>query len=181
MQEQNYNFEELYNSHVGLVYNLALNYLQNTEDAEEITQDVFVQVHQSITGFKQQASLKTWIYRITLNKCHDHVKAKQSKKRRAFISSLFHEDGGIKHDPGHFDHPGILLENKERTAILFSAINKLPENQKTAFLLSQVEQLSQKEMAESMDLSQKAVESLLQRAKENLRKQLGLMYKERRI
>ena len=135
MQEQSYNFEELYNSHVSLVYNLALNYLQNKEEAEEITQDVFMQVYQSISGFKQQSSLKTWIYRITLNKCHDHVKAKQTKKRRAFISSLFHEDGGIKHDPGHFDHPGVLIENKERSELLFSAINKLPENQKKVFIL----------------------------------------------
>ena len=80
----------------------------------------------------------------------------------------------------HFDHPGVLLENKEKASFLFKAIELLNEQQKTAFILSQVEELSQKEIAEVMKLSQKAVESLIQRAKANLRKNLEKFYPDRR-
>ena len=67
-----------------MVYNLALGYVQNTEDAEEITQDVFVKVYQKIEGFKSDSTLKTWIYRIAINQCIDYVKAKNAKKRFGF-------------------------------------------------------------------------------------------------
>ena len=62
------NLENTYQAHKNLVFNLALNYVQNTEDAEEITQDVFLSVHQSMSSFKGQSDIKTWIYRITINK-----------------------------------------------------------------------------------------------------------------
>jgi RNA polymerase sigma factor (sigma-70 family) len=68
--------------HKDLVYNLALSYVQNSEDAEEITQDVFIAVYQSISSFKAQANIKTWIYRIAINKSLDFIKAKKRQKRR---------------------------------------------------------------------------------------------------
>ena len=63
------NFEEVYNKNKDMVYNLALNYVQNTEDAQDIAQDVFVTVYQSVNSFQGTASISTWIYRITINKC----------------------------------------------------------------------------------------------------------------
>jgi RNA polymerase sigma-70 factor (ECF subfamily) len=63
-----------------MVYNLALQYTQNTEDAEEITQDVFVKISQKMDGFKNESSLKTWIYRIAINTSLDFLKHKNSKK-----------------------------------------------------------------------------------------------------
>lgn len=157
-----------------MVFNLALSYVQNQEDAEEITQDVFVTVHQQLSAFREESSLKTWIYRITINKSLDHLKAKKRKKRFAFISSLFNtETDEIMHDPGHFNHPGVQMENKEALAKLFSHINALPEKQRTALILSKIESKSHKEIADIMDTSPKAVESLVQRAKENLQKKLN--------
>ena len=73
--------QNLYNQYSVLVYNLALNYLQNIEDAEEITQDVFIQINNSLDKFQDKSSLKTWIYRITINKCLDYIKHKNSQKR----------------------------------------------------------------------------------------------------
>ena len=64
-----------------LVYNVALNYLQNIEDAEEVTQDVFIKIYQSLATFKEESSLKTWVYRITINQSLDLIKKKNSKKR----------------------------------------------------------------------------------------------------
>jgi len=167
-------FEEIYKQFSKLVFNLALQYVQNTEDAEEITQDVFLTVHQSLKLFQQNSEIQTWIYRIAINKSLDFIKAKNRKKRFAFITSLFHDDGNELKNLGHnFNHPRILLEQKEALESLFQHINALPDNQKTALILSKLEQKSQKEVAEIMKLSTKAVESLLQRAKTNLAKKIN--------
>ena len=77
-----------------------------------------------------------------------------------------------------FKHPGILLENQEKASYLFAAINELAETQKTAFILTYIEGLPQQEVASIMDNSVKSVESLLQRAKTNLKKKLISMYPE---
>ncbi|MES2515748.1 MAG: RNA polymerase sigma factor [Bacteroidota bacterium] len=167
-------FDHIYHTHKKLVYNLALQYVQNTEDAEEITQDVFVSIHHGLDSFNAQSKLSTWIYRITINRSLDFVKAKQRQKRFGFLTSLFYNDSNdVKHDTPHFDHPGIQLEHKESLAALFKHINQLPDNQRTALILSKIEQQSQADIAEVMNLSAKAVESLVQRAKINLSKKLN--------
>ena len=161
-------FEQLYSEHHKMVYNLALQYVQNIEDAEEITQDVFVKVHDNINSFKNQASLKTWIYRITINKSLDYIKAKNTQKR-SFISSMFSlNDENFKFQPSNFNHPGIELDQKESCQKIFDAINQLSDNQKTAIILLKIEDKSQAETAEIMNLNVKALESLFQRAKWNL-------------
>jgi len=156
-----------------MVYNLALNYVQNVEDAEEITQDVFVSVYQSLHSFQENSSLSTWMYRITINKSLDFLKSKQRKKRFALLTSLFFDNSNdLKHNPPEFNHPGVLLEHKEALGKLFKVINELPNKQKTALILHKIEQKSQAEVAEIMNISLKAAESLIQRAKANLSKKL---------
>ncbi len=168
------NFEELYNEHKSMVYNLALHYTQQTEDAQEITQDVFVAVYQSLAAFKEESSITTWLYRITINKSLDFIKAKKRKKRFGFMTSLFFEDSNdLKFNPTDTNfHPGIQLEDKESLSTLFKYINELPDNQKTALILHKIEQKSQIEVANIMNTSAKAVESLVQRAKSNLSKKI---------
>ena len=78
----------------------------------------------------------------------------------------------MKHNPPEYNHPGILLEHKEGLDNLFKKINELPDNQKTALILHKIEQKSQAEVAEIMNTSPKAVESLIQRAKTNLSKRI---------
>ncbi len=155
------------------MYNLALQYVQNMEDAEEITQDVFLSIYQSIDSFREESKLSTWIYRITINKSIDLINKRNRKKRFAFLTSLFNsENDKLTHEPIHFNHPGVQLENKEALQNLFELINQLPEKQKTALIFTKIEQKSQLETAEIMELSPKAVESLLHRAKVNLQKKL---------
>ncbi len=162
-------FKQLYTLNKDLVFNLSLQYVQNVEDAEEITQDVFLAIYQKLDTFREEADYSTWVYRITINKALDFIKAKKRKKRFAFFTSLFYEDGNaIKHDHSDFSHPGVALEQKESIASLFKLINELPERQKTAIILLKIEGRSQKEVALIMNLSEKAIESLLQRAKKNL-------------
>lgn len=161
------------------VFNVALSYTRNREDAEEITQDVFVEIYHSASTFKGDSSVKTWAYRITINKSLDFIRYKNRKKRFALLTSLLSkETGEVKYHQPDFDHPGISLENKEKAQYLFAAIDKLPQNQQTAFILLKIEGMSQREAAETMQVNEKALESLYQRAKQNLRKTLSDVYDE---
>jgi RNA polymerase sigma factor (sigma-70 family) len=170
--------KKIYDEYHLMVFNLALNYLQNTEEAEEITQDVFVKVFQSYDRFKHQSSIKTWIYRIALNQCNDLLKYKQRQKRFSVLERIFDDNGTIKHEQPDWNHPGIQIENSEQFHILLSTIDKLPEIQKSAFLLSHIEGLGNKEIAEIVEKSVGAVESILQRTKETLRKELLIYYEQ---
>lgn len=162
-------FNELYKEYSKLSFNIALQYLQNNEDAEEVVQDVFLSVYNNLQSFKQQSSYSTWIYMITINKSLDLIKSKQRKKRFAYVQSIFHsESNELKYEGIEMNHPGVLLEHKEELKIVFEAINSLKENQKTAIILHKIEKLSQAQIAEIMGISQKAVESLVQRAKSKL-------------
>lgn len=150
--------------------------VQDEGQAEDLTQEVFVTVYKSILSFNEKSSLSTWIYRIAVNKCLDHIRAKSRQKRSGLLTQLFYRETGEPiTEHSDFIHPGILAENREKSKFLFKAINSLPENQKTVFVLTHIEDLPQKEVAEIMNTSLKAVESLLQRAKSNLRKMLGEM------
>ncbi len=156
--------------------------LQHKEDAEDVAQEVFVEVYRSLSHFRDDAQISTWIYRITVNKCYDCLRKKNASKRKGIVSFLGKKaDGEINTDKAHFDHPGVLLERKEEARLLFVAIDLLSENQKTAFVLFHIENLSQKEIADIMELSPKAVESLIQRAKQTLRVKLENYFKKRGI
>lgn len=170
-------FNAIYDEHNKLVYNLCLQYVLNTEDASDITQEVFVKIYQRYNQHDPAlASLKTWIYRITINHCLDFLKARKSKKRFGFISSLFHADSNEPiADATLIDHPGIQTEDKEAMQNLLLIIQSLPENQKTAIILTKIEDRPQQEVAEIMNTSVKAVESLLQRAKQTIQNKLTVI------
>lgn len=155
-----------------MVFNTALSMVHDASDAEDVAQEVFIQVYRSIDQFKGDSRLSTWIYRITVTKSLDLIRSRKRKKRFAFVTSLFGPDNEVLHDPVNFHHPGVALDQKEQAAILFRLIDQLPENQKTAFILLKTEELSYQEIAQVMELSVSAVESLLFRARQNLRKLL---------
>lgn len=172
-------YRELFDSFRNKIFNTVLGLLQNQEDAQDITQDVFVEIFQSIKDFEGSSKLSTWIYRIAVQKSLEHIRSSQRKKRSGIIFSLF----GKEHlfpvaTSSPFHHPGIKLENKERASILFEAISKLPANQKTAFTLHKVESLSYVEIADIMMLSISSVESLMFRAKQNLQQILSVYYEK---
>lgn len=170
-------FEGIYQTYKNKVYNTVLSYIQQIEDTEEVTQDVFVEVHRSYHEFRQEAQVSTWIYRIAVNKSLDFLRRKSAQKRFAFFTNLFHQDTGeILHEAPDFEHPGALLEQKENHSYLFKALYNLPENQKTAFILTQIEDLSYIEAAKVMEITVASVEGLLHRAKANLRKKLERYY-----
>lgn len=152
---------ELFERHKERVYNTALSYLQNATDAEEVSQDVFTKVWRSAAGFKAESQVTTWLYRIAVNTSLTALK----KRQRRSIFGTIHPG----HDPPDFHHPEAKMEEREENKALFSAIYRLPDRQKTAFVLSYVEELPRQQVAEVMGLSLKAIEGLLMRAKKRLR------------
>lgn len=161
-----------------MVFNTVLGIVQDISEAEDVAQEVFIQVHQSVAGFRRDAKLSTWLYRIAVTKALDAERRKKAKKRFSTIRSFIGmEDTAEIATP--FYHPGIALENKERSAILFKAMQQLPKNQRIAFLLIKTEGLNYEAAAAIMQLSIKAVEALMHRAKENLRKALQQYYSDR--
>ena len=158
------------------VYNTAISIVQNEEDAEDITQEVFVTLYERINYFREESALSTWIYRITVSKSLDHEKRKKREKHGGLLKKIFlvkEED-----EPVNFDHPGILLDNKEKAAVLFKALKKLPEKQRVAFTLHKIEGLSYQEIAAVMNTTLFAVESLQGRAKNNLKSILEKYYQQ---
>ncbi len=172
-------FKAIVDTWQNMVYNTVLGIVQNAEDAEDITQEVFVQVYQSIDSFKGDSKFSTWLYRIAITKSLDHERRKKRKKRFAFVRSIFGEQSEIVINPPDFNHPGIALDKKEEAAALFRAIDQLPENQRAAFILNKVEGLSYQEVSDIMRTSVSSIESLLHRAKNNLRKTLKEQYKNK--
>lgn len=149
-----------------------MSYIQEQQAAEEITQDVFTNIFKKAGTFKGQSAVRTWIYRITVNTSLNFIK----KKKRSHWLGL----DTVKKEGSDFVHPGVILENKENATLLYQVIETLPSQQKTAFILSFIEELPRQEVADIMEISLKAVESLLQRAKKKLRDQLVLHYPNRR-
>ncbi len=172
-------FREMVDHFRDRVYNTALSLLQNHEDAQDVSQEVFVEIYQSISNFRGDSKLSTWVYRITVQKSLEHIRSSRRKKRSGILLSLFgREDMVAVSASSPFYHPGVKLENKERAAVLFEAISRLPENQRTAFTLHKVESLSYAEIAEILQQSLSSVESLMFRAKQNLKRLLTSWYEK---
>jgi RNA polymerase sigma-70 factor (ECF subfamily) len=163
-------FKFLVDTYQDRVYNTAIGIVQNAEDAEDVAQEVFIQVFRSIHTFKGESKLSTWLYRIATTRALDLLRSRKSKKRSGFLQRLFGEGNEPMHEVPDFHHPGVVMDQKENAARLFKAIGQLPDNQKTAFTLHKLEDLSYQEVSEVMQTSIAAVESLMHRAKQNLRK-----------
>lgn len=165
-------FKTIVDTYQNMVYSACLSIVKTEEDAEDLAQEVFIQVYQSIHSFKSESKLSTWIYRIAITKSLDHERRKKRKKRFGFVKSIFGEGSETAVNPPDFFHPGVKLDQKENAAILFRAIDCLPENQKAAFILNKIEGLSYQEVSDVMQTSVSAIEALLHRAKNNLKKSL---------
>ena len=167
-------FRFLVEQYQAAVLNTCYRFLNNEEDAEDVAQEVFVEVYRSISRFRGGAKLSTWIYRIAVTKSLDAVRKKRRKKRFARVQSLFREKDGEEQEIliPHYDTPEKRLEDKERAEILRKTLESLAENQRIAITLNKYEGLSYGEVAEVMGTTVPAVESLIHRAKGNLERTL---------
>lgn len=158
-------FEQLIKRYQPNVFRTAMGLLHNKEDAEEITQDVFLKVYDSLPSFNQKAALSTWIYRITINTSINFLKKKKGNRLLVGLSSLL----GLASKDKQSEK---LLTDKEEKDTLRKAMQELPEKQRLAFVLTKYEELPQKQVSDIMQISEGAVEQLVIRARNSLRKKL---------
>jgi RNA polymerase sigma-70 factor (ECF subfamily) len=163
-------FEWLVEKYQTMVFRTAMGFVHTKEDAEDLTQDVFICAFQSLASFQGNSEFSTWLYRITVNISINQL---NRNKHRAFLQFT----GDLLQNPFNREsgnrNPHQELEQTEQDAAIRKAIDSLPDKQRTAFVLSKYDDLPQKEIAAIMQCSEGSVEQLLQRAKANLQKKLS--------
>jgi RNA polymerase sigma-70 factor (ECF subfamily) len=165
-------FRRLVEKHRETVFHVCLGFTHEPSEAEDLAQDVFLQIYKNAGRFRGGSKVSTWVYRIAVNRSLNHLR---KKRTHSWLQVLGWESGGedpFERFPAETNAPDDLLERKERRRILRDALHRLPENQRIAFTLHNVEGISYEEIASIMDCSLSAVESRLHRAKLNLKKYL---------
>jgi len=162
-------FEQVVKDHHLLVFRTAMGFVHSREEAEDITQDVFIRAYQGWENFREDSSVSTWLYRISVNVSLNYL---AQKKRKAIFQYSNEMLKRLFDRQEKTQTPLQKLEISDRERIIQKAIDSLPENQRIAFILSRYDDLPQKEIAAIMKLSEGAVEQLLQRAKANLGKKM---------
>lgn len=160
-------FERLITKYQPNVFRVSIGLLHNKEDAEEVTQDVFLKLYYSLGGFNKRSSFSTWLYRLTVNTTLNFLRRKERRRSWTRLSGIFQLSTTDS-------SPERRMVTHSDSELIRQAIDSLPEKQRLAFVLTKYEELSQKEVAPIMNISEGAVEQLVLRAKNNLRKKLAL-------
>jgi len=172
-------FEYLVKETHDSVYRLLYRFVQNNDDAEDLAQEVYLEVYNSIGKFKGNSSVNTWIYRICVNKALNFLK--KEKKHKGNLSILQGGDDAspeVQIEADRSSHAGFHIENRELAEILNTAMNRLPDRQRSAFILHNHEGQSYQAIAEILNVSLSSVESLIFRARAALKKDLSEYYKK---
>ncbi|MGQ9560727.1 MAG: RNA polymerase sigma factor [Candidatus Oleimicrobiaceae bacterium] len=172
-------YEELVRRYQDKVMATCVRMLGNREDAEDAAQEVFVKVYDALPRFDPRAKFSTWLYRITINHCLNVLRARRVRRLFPLQRTVPEADGYVpaaERDPA--PGPESEIEREERGRALWKAIDSLPENQKVATVLARFGNLSYAEIAEVMETTVPAVESILHRAKRRLYRELSHLVEE---
>ena len=172
-------FEELISRYETKVHNLAMRLTRNSEDAEEVIQDVFVTVYRKIDSFEGKAKFSSWLYRITVNAAFMKLRKRRQDQSIPLEDLMPHMQNKITTQPNGFGaRCDSLAMNNEIKEALEGAITKLPEDYRAVFVLRDIDGLSNKEVGQILDLSIPAVKSRLHRSRLMLRKRLRRFYED---
>lgn len=162
------------------VYRICYGFIRSPQEAEDVAQEVFIEVFNSIGDFREAAQISTWVHRIAVTKSIEAIRRRRRKKRLAFLVSDQREEKEQEKiaDQSDGSNPAAMLENAEREQVLTRALDSLPDLQRIAFTLHKVEGLSHEEITKIMGNSLASVESLIHRAKASLQKRLYKYYAE---
>ncbi len=169
-------FDQIVVRYQDMVFSLASRLLGSYDEAVDLSQDVFLQVYRKLSGFRRDASLRTWIYRIVINRAKN--RQRWWKRRISEMTALPIEEAEVRTASGGAcltsDEiaPDEALARKEQGQILHRAIEELPFDQKTVLLLKEIEGLSYEEISTTLDLPLGTVKSRLARARQSLRENL---------
>ncbi len=165
-----------------IVFRTCMGFLHNKEDADDLTQDIFIQTYQTLSAYKGEASFSTWIYRITVNASLNKLRKSSKNPFLQRLENVFGSEKGKEYNfpVSDAENPETLIIQAERNEWVEKALNSLPEKQRTAIVLSKYDDLSQREIAVIMETTEGAVEALIQRAKANLREKLSALSKKKK-
>jgi RNA polymerase sigma-70 factor (ECF subfamily) len=163
-------FGELVSRYESKVYSLALRMVRNPEDAEDVLQDTFLRAYRGIKSFQGASTFSTWIYRITANSALMRLRKKQ-------LPTVSIEDQDERETPVNIADwtpgPAEQLMTQELQHEMDEAIEALPPEFRQVFILRDIEERSNAEVAEILDLSVAAVKSRLHRARLKVRNRLA--------
>ena len=166
-------FRYLVDNNRARLFRTVYNLIPDVAEAEDIVQETFIQVMGSVSSFRGDSMVSTWMYRIAVRKALEKMRRRKLVSRvRSFLPSWVPQE--MHSMNARQNHPGITLEQQEQATALYQALDTLPAAQRTAFQLILIDGLPYAEACEVMGVGVKAAESLLSRAKENLRKKLAL-------
>jgi RNA polymerase sigma-70 factor, ECF subfamily len=158
-------FEALYRAHAARLFSLLTRMTGSAQDAEDLLQDVFVHAHRKLASFRGDSSLGTWLYRLTVNQCLDHLRGKQSRMART-TDSLDAEEAREPAATMPALPEAIARIDLER------AIAQLPPGCRTAFVLHDVEGLDHREVGAALGISEGTSKSQVHKARMKLRQLL---------
>jgi RNA polymerase sigma-70 factor (ECF subfamily) len=153
-------FKTLVHRHKEKVRNIIYLTVSRTESVDDIAQEVFITVYKNLKHFRFESQFTTWLYRITVNKCKDHLR--KMKIRGIFVPVKENEEPGYNH----------INDNIDVSEIVRKSINKLPEKLRTPLLLKDIEGFSYQEIADTVQCEVGTVKSRIFRARESLRNML---------
>jgi RNA polymerase sigma-70 factor (ECF subfamily) len=164
---------ELVAAHQRMVYGLAFNLLGNRDDALDLSQDVFLRVFRTLSTFRGQSALRTWIYRIVVNQARNRQRwwRRRHRAEQVSLDDYLKSFGDLEARQDVL--PDRLLASKETAARIWQAMDRLPFDQRTALILREVDGLRYDEIAYSLDVAVGTVKSRLTRARQALREELG--------
>lgn len=155
-------FESIYRSSSKFVYNVAWRVVSKHEDAEEITQEVFLTVYRKLSSFRFQSSLKTWIYRVTINTAMNYAKKLSKVKSK---TTEYHEQ---IHCAGVLGETEIKMDKEHNENLVTVLLDTLTPDQKACMVLRNIEELSYQEIADALNININTVRSRLSRGREAL-------------
>jgi RNA polymerase sigma-70 factor (ECF subfamily) len=162
----------LIEKHKGMAYTLALRIVKNREDAEEIAQDAFLKVYNSLSSFKQESKFSTWLYKIIYNTAISRFRKKQ-------LDQLSIEDMAIPDSLQEEDHDGLdIMHLRERKKIISTAISRLKDDESTVLTLFYLSELNIKEIEEITGFTDSNIKILLYRGRKKLLFELKKILKE---
>ena len=159
-------FEELYRQHARRLFGLVVRMIGSVDDAEDLLQEVFLQAHRKLSGFRGDSALGTWLYRMTMNQCLDHLRGRQVRMNRA-TASLDENEADEPVAPAPVIPAPVSRVDLER------AIESLPPGARAAFLLHDVEGFEHREIAQILGISEGTSKSQVHKARMKLRAMLS--------
>lgn len=170
-------FEEIVERYEAKVFQLAMRFTRNQQDAEEVMQDVFTTIYKKIDGFQGKSAFSSWLYRIVVNAAFMKLR-KRKQSNTVSIEDLAPavRQLCLERENMYLERSDSIASSREMRDVLQAAINRLPKQYRAVFVLRDVDGLSNQEVGEILGLSVPAVKSRLHRSRLMLRKKLQRYY-----